>query len=713
MMRPRYLYSLLSALLLMGRFGFAQTPDTANTPSTAIPVVEGYAPADVAKREASVAKGEPQSVNDWMPSRQGAYTLLSPSFPDKPGGIRTRIVVPASLLSGWNISPYRYPIFAYEETVDWHRLRDGLGMNVNNPVALNVPVMKQLQAMGVRLARCDVGWGNVRFDAPDELKDGVKADLKARLLVWKAAGLRPLVCLDTNPALPCPTIEASVKLAEDLKAGDTSAVIIPRAGETPTPYKSGFSHVTAYWAGEYLWTACEKLDGGKWRVTFGKPWPRKHDGEKVAGTELPCAYFAFEPWGRDEATYTGFQSYVKAVASFLDTLGLRKSKTDPGFDLEICNELSNWLFRDVRLYSGNPADGEADIARVYRESVATLRTVPGFKDLFLINGFHNQEPFGAASTEPAGSSAGSSHYYRSEVIVPSGRGATEDAFTRDTDGKGFVPARVVHAPETIFSAEVLENVVPNISPLPFQMWGAARGRGLQPRINGADINSPVAKEPDGKPARGVQWVFTEWGDDPHGINEAANYHLLGKFLLRGTVVALGKGVGRVYWYAAMGPGLGILSQSSDTLPAEEPESVTVMKRFAAATTGKAITNRRSIHCESIEEHHGLYQFLGNGTPEFPALYNRDILLAQAFQLSDTSFAISLHIPTKDYKQELPEANYTIRWSGVKPSALSKFRYRDFGKTQSVVVTPSAVGEDWVEFTLPVTDTPRLLIMDGV
>lgn len=695
------------------------------TDDTAVPlpesVVEGYEPAAVAARIESANRREVQNINEWMARRYGGYRLLSPSRDGEKGGVRTTVVNPAHQLNAWGISHYRYPLFAYEETVPWTRLRDGMGMNENSPPHLRATVLKTLKAMGVTKARTDVGWGNMRFDAPGALKQQVQDDLKARVLAWKAAGMRPLICLDTHPAAPCPINEATVTLAAPLNEGDTTALIITRnAGEVPVPYKSGFSHVRDYWAAQWLVTAVEKLNHeNTYRVTFAKPWPANKVA--IAGAELPFAYLAYRPFSDDgselsKETYAGFQSYVRAVVKFLDTLGLRKSKTDPGFDIEICNEMSNWAFRGLMWYTGRDADGEGNIDRIYRESIATIRANPAFKHVRIVNGFHNQGAGGAQSTEPAGGSSISAHPYRG-AVPPNATG--EDAFGRSANPDGsplpfFTPPMTVHAPETIFSAEVLENIVANISPLKVQMWGNARGRGLQPRVNGADINSPIARETDGSPARPVEFDMTEWSDAPgYDLPLSEQERLLAKYCLRGHIVGIGKGVSRIYWFAAMGPGHGFLSLRSDSLPPKEAAPVTLFKRLMAATRGKRITTPRHVSVVSISETHGQVQFRGNGTPEFPDLPNRDILIPQAFQLSDASFGVFVWVPNKDYKKELPAADYTIRWSGVKPTAVSKFRYRDLLKTRSVVVTPTATGADWVEFTLPVTDTPRLLVMEGV
>ncbi len=687
-----------------------------------------FTPEAIAARELSAILGKVQTNEEWMwPG--AAYQLLSPPRADgKPGGIKTRIAKPADLMGNNNISFYRLPWQAWEETVRWDRIRNGLGINLNVPQALLPSALKQIKAMGMGYVRRDIGWGNLWYEHPDKLKPDFEKELAVWLAACKTAGVRPLICLDTNPAAPCPINEAEVTLLAPLSAGDTSALVQPRRGEVPTARRSGFSHVTQYWAAEYLVTSVEaEGDSGTsgsasgYRVHFTKPWPKEKAAE--VGAKLSYAYLAYRPFSNDntpesERTLDGFaRVFPQAVVSFLETQNLRKSKTDPGYDIEVINENSNGHFFHGEWYSDKLSSGSGSEVEVYKRIVKLLRSNPANDGMTLINGFYNQLAPGPGSREPPGSNGGSAHYYQGEQKIVAHTAFVEDAFARDTPN-GYVPNVTLDAPEVVFSSVKVENLGRVIAPIPQQLWGPVFGRGVQPRAGNGSWADPIALEPTGKKARATRWYKTEWGSSVYGT-DAEKQRLIAKFVLRGTVFALSKGIERIYWFAAIDPALGILSFSNDALPATETSTVILLRRLNALMQGNAITKPRHMPVVSIAETHGNVQFKGNGTIEFPDLPNRDLLFTQSFQLSDTDLMACVYVPTLNYKPDMPPESYTIRWSGVKwVEGTSKAAWRDLKDVQAKSVKPSEIGTSgdgtpWVEFTLPVTDWPRFLKLSGV
>lgn len=715
----RGLSAVVAFLAAAATVVWGQGPQTPNNAApTTVPIVEGFTSEDITKREISLFTGEPQKIDNWMRQGYGAYQLLSRR--ENGIGIRERITVPANLFSAWGTSSYRYPIFAWQETMPWTAIRDGMGINWNVPEHLWPQAMKQFKAMGGSLARIDVGWGNIQYDDPTKLKPYIHEHIIKLARYLKSNGVRLLICIDTHPAAPCPIIEGSVTLVKPITEGDKVATIRVRPNspnEVPRAYRSGFSHVQGYWAAEWMTTSVVNLGDGQYELHFAKEFPGGFN--HAAGKELPFAYLKYRPFADDntldsQETYNGFRAYASAVLDAIDSAAVP-------IDFEVCNEYSNWGFLHLRLYTGEPVPS-GDTYRIYSETVALIRKQPKYKNMYVIDGFRNQDPWFAQSRQPAGSSAGSNHFYRGPTSVLK---HNTDAFGRNAaginaDNTAHVPlvfpqlTYIVSAPETIFSAEVQENVVWGISPYQVQLWGSVQGRGVRPLENPGDINSPVLREPDGSLARSPELVFTEWGDSRWDETDAARYHHIGLFNLRGNIIGFGKGVKRIYWYAAMGPSLGILSQTTDTLPTIEPESVTIMKKFYAAMKGVRINTKRHIECIRIEENHGLKILDGNDTPEFPDLYALDTLYPQMWQLADKRFVATIYVINKDYSKPLPVKPYKITFKNLKHvPGVSKYKYRDLYKRSAATIVPTSFTEDTVTFTVSVGSEPRLLTMNGV
>jgi hypothetical protein len=306
--------------------------------------------------------------------------------------------------SHW-LQPWR----AYLDTVPAARLERGLGVNFNVAPVDASAAARLLAAAGVRRARVELGWG--AFDFADPTRLTTPDDARLVFSALARHGIRPLVLLNANHTLPCPTRFFRARLVAPARKGDRTIRLDRRTAEAAVAGRTGLNRTDDGKAADILFTSVD-ADGV---ARLSKPLPRD-----LGAREHPAATLRYAPFeaprasdgGRNpafEATLQGWLSYVEAA-----TAKVRGYLGSTQFDVEIWNELSFGSdFLDARTYYQPAEQGGGDASEaVLRRTVAFLREPKrGLAGVGIVNGFASQRPWDSGATSPPGLTAIGKHPY--------------------------------------------------------------------------------------------------------------------------------------------------------------------------------------------------------------------------------------------------------------------------------------------------------------
>lgn len=651
----------------------------------------------------------------------------------------------------WTRSHWLQPWRAYLETPPARRLRDAIGINFNAEANDAAPVARLLAANGFRRARIEIPWGDFAYEDPSKLIHREK--FERALCAIRDAGLRPLILLNANDQQPVPSYRTKLTVAEDVSKGATQIRLEPEsAAKVIAPYTG----IDGAFAAESL--ILEVHDDV---ATLSKPLSataRFKDAAIPKGTVLDATvlrYLPFSPPEHDdgapnpysEATLEGWRHYVEAVTGFVTTM---LGTTD--FDLEVSNELNlNAAFWNVNAYFDTPL-----FAQPLRDQEIVDRTVAWVRDpksklpgVRLTNGFASQRPWDSGATSPKGLDALSKHYYPRNLRFPdvmtcdtrpvdpcrvdplrasrpvdarSGPEGTRDDKGRWTDA--FVPTYDTFFPEFWLTGIATETMVRDLAPREETFGGAAHGRAVAP----AGGTPPEVWMTE-------MGLDTGWAESQHGLgltlDDADIGHLRAKAALRTLVSYVNKGVTQVDLYAAVTREWGLVGgtfwdrwRDTGRYPGDETGGPVLVgvRRLVATLGDDTITTARSLTLASIGDYGGRKQFDGDGTPEHPDLFDRDALAVFPFQASDHRFVIPVYVMTRNLARtygngaagparfDLPAERYQLTIGGADAA---KARVRAVDPLTGDAVPVDVVRRDgtWLVVELPVTDSPRLLILD--
>jgi hypothetical protein len=677
--------------------------------------------------------------------------------------------------SHW-LQPWR----AYSDTFPTRRLRDAVGINLNVGAEQADAVCAHLQKNGFRLARIEAEWGGVSYEDPERMPDQPRFEKILR--ACKRHAIRPLIVLNANQAMPCPVHTFSVTVAVPAKKGDRSVRLDPTTAKDVLPGRTGFDNLTAYVAAQVLITSLTP-DG---TATLSKPLPK----DLPAGTARVSTfkYLPFYPlknpktgqtYPEFEETVRGWLNFVRLVCNIARGV-MQERPDDAGFDLEVWNELTfgsaflsvnNYYEPSKRVVAGPPPFDE-----ILSRTVAFVTDQHnGWAGAGVCNGFNNQWPWGNGSTAPPGLAALGKHPYAGANRVRTGdmtvrSGRPIDALGRVAgkqivDGgyrDDFVPSYTIHFPEFGLCALQTETFIRDVSPFVTDIFGTKHGRSTHPYYS------------DGSPAPAPALWVTEVNLDSRGADpgDATTYakvsqssaaqapnapkvtaadadHLRAKAALRYLCSFVGKGVARIYFFAARDDnplGLGFISKSFfDALKAggnqyptnDAPltsETMLAVRRLTAAMPDSArITAPRTLTVTTISDTHGHRQFDGDPAtadqhPDpHPPLYNRDCVGVFPFQTSDTTFVVPVYVLTRNLgylyhpeapatditRFDMPDERYRITIRGLKKTGGVRPSLYDPLTDQTAPVRVVTATGDEVTIELSLTDSPRLLLLaDG-
>jgi Bacterial TSP3 repeat len=697
------------------------------------PKASGAIPPPEAKPSPSILPPEPRALvgvlgNPIDPTQQTAL-----SFGDR---------------SHW-LQPWR----GYLDTVPATRLRDAIGINIDNTVSAgDVPALARLLATsGFKRARYEVGWGSIDYDDQSRLRNA--GEIRTVLSALRDNGIRPLILLNSNHGIPCPTRFFDARIVQSAPRGSRQVVLDPATAGAVVPGRTGLNSLTGdFKAADIIFTS---VSGDV--ATLSKPLPRDLGPGTYAAATLRYAPFGppqlsdGRPNPAFEETLAGWLSYVWVV-----TREARSILGSDNFDVEIWNEMtfgSDFLYSDT-YYEPPLIAGRGDVTDVIAaRTVAWLRdSANGVSGVSIGNGFENQRPWASGASSPPGLTAIDKHPYRNMRRFP--QDAVNDApgirpvdALGDTDGvwddaindwrDNFVPTYDAFFPEYYLTAIQTEHLIRDLSPITTDLYGTPHGR---------------LTRPDGGQAP-TMWI-TEWNMDPSGADPSspANAggpplpqltspdmrHMQAKAVLRFLCAWVNKGVSAVDFFAANAGDFALVDPAffaavrggGGTYPGDDlaGETMLAVRRLSASLVGaEALGQTRSLSLEEIGDYEGRKQFEGDGTPGHPALYDRDVVGFFPYQLSDRRFVIPVYVMTRNIAKlyrpdapisdkmrfDLPEERFRLTIGGLRSNSGIEVRASDPLSGRSIATRVISHSGDSLVVELPLTDSPRLLTIDEI
>lgn len=649
--------------------------------------------------------------------------------------------------SHW-LQPWR----GYLDTPPAAKLRDAIGININVPPREVPALARLLRDSGFKRARYEIGWGGIDFAHPDRLTNA--ADIRTVLTALRDNGIRPLILLNANAGLPCPTRAFMAKVLKPGRHGARTLTLDHGTVAQISPGRTGLNSLTsAYKAADVLFTS---VHGNV--ATLSKPLPRD-----LAPGAYPAATLRYAPFGPPklpgsrtnpefEQTMAGWLRFVGTV-----TRTAKKILGSQNFDIEVWNELTfgSDFLNQASYYEPPKAAGAGDVpSEIITRTVKFIRDPSnGVSSIGIGDGFESQRPFASGATVPRGLTAIDKHPYSGRRRFPDDAKSDANGI-RPLDAAGrtagrppgsptqprwqddFVPSYTAFFPEYYLTAIQTEHAIRDVSPITTDVYGTPHGRTTHP---------PQSFPP-------TMWV-TEWNMDPAGANlanpsdskggplnvmtAADSRHMRAKAVLRFLTAWVNKGATAVDFYAAKDPRLGLVDPAFFRAVDEEGgaypgsntggETMDAVRRLTHELTGaEAISKPCQLSLDEIGDYSGHKQFAGDGKPAHPPLYDRDVVGFFPYQISANRFIVAVYVMTRNLAQryrdkgassdprrfDLPDEPFRLRVGGlpgaadVKVTATDPLAGHAVERLRVVQRTRSTATID-----LPLTDSPRLLVLD--
>jgi hypothetical protein len=605
--------------------------------------------------------------------------------------------------SHW-LQPWR----GYLDTVPARRLVNALGINFNVPPGRADLVAKELAAAGFHRARIEVSWCRVSDTQPERLTQ-VPA-LRSTLLALRRNHLRPLVLLNAHHGCPGPVRHLRVRLTAPAAAGARQITLDPASIRQIELGHTGLDATSQYKAAAFLFT---RVSGNI--VTLSRPLDRNLAAGSYAASTLRYLPFG-QPGSADfDRTLDGWLDYAGLV-----TRTVKSILGDDRFDVEVWNELSFGSdFLDIDRYYNPPIIPEsatAAEAEILTRTVAYLRDpAHGVPAVGIGDGFATERPWDSGSGVPTGLTAIDKHPYPPHLVFPRdarynairpldalGRpdGVQEGARWRDS----FVPSYTAFFPEYFLTGIQTETVIRDLSPITTNVYSVPHGRETHP---------PASPPP-------AVWI-TEAGMNPAGIPRSVLPQFHAKGALRWATAWVNKGAAAVYFYAAASPGWGIVDADAP----EGGETLAALRRLTQTLeTGAApISQKLSPMLVSISDTHDHEQFVGDGTPAHPPLYDRDVVAFFPYQVSNGRVVVATYVMTRDLmhsytsklgrsdprRYDMPPESFRLTIGSVGRLGRNVSLVDPLtGRSGGAHVVSRAGGKLVVDVAL--TDSPRLLVL---
>jgi len=608
-------------------------------------------------------------------------------------------VDPAQLDVPWpKHSHVKQPWRGFLETRPAAELLDGIGMVYQFHGGSMEAQLGLLARAGVRCIRWEQPFGTYDPDIKGLAKPS-EARYREMLRLCKRLGIVPIILLNAHHGYPCKMKHFERRLAADAPKGSTELSLDSVDGFRVL--YSGTSGLTAYWAGEVLFT---EIDKERKAVKLSKPLPKDlKKGDKLSCVDL--YYLPLHPVGTPEFEHTagGWVDYARAVCQVAKEEGVV-------IELEVWNELSFGSHfaggHGINDYWPGRAKFTRDFLRPgghawelsRRTTEMAKKEFPGTR---VIWGWSNTTFFHCPIKElPPGTDGQSYHPY--------GTGWREMP-EREQDPKN--PARCLEGGSPTYRLCMAEGWAHTFIQCESLMHHLRPDKRLAVKPEGVERFHHYITEHGIVPAEaGVK------GDD-------ASLRLKEKFLLRALLFWLNKGLSRMTLFVA-GPdkndeGMGLHLAKVSELKAMPPEAeadawlspaLRSLRRALRAFEGaEPIPKPRQLDVQfaKLSPDRKVFE-----APEGkPSLSFSDLFAVLPFQVTAKKFVIALYEMTPNYNiEDLKDVSYRITLRPLAGKAC-KVSYYDPLADGALRVKVVECGDDALTLELPVIDTPRLLTIE--
>ncbi len=609
--------------------------------------------------------------------------------------------IPFGTYSHW-LQPWR----AYMETVPAHKFLDAIGINLHLHGEDPKLIIRMLAKNGIKCVRIPVSWGSINYNNESLLNNSVT--LRATLRACKTWDIRPLILLDAHHGVPCPVIFSNHTLLKDATR-KARKLVIDNTSNLIVGY-SGLSNLTKYMAAENIIT---NINGQE--ITLAKPMPVA----LPAGSKVLIATLKYKPFSKPNSddnnrTIAGWKKYIGTVANFVSTELATENSIDKGFDMEIWNELTfgsdflcinNYYDHDISAYN------ERSIwTNIIDATMSYVAANPAkFTGVKFSNGFANTIPWPASSRQPKRINAISKHPYPNQKNYPNDKpkkGITALNALGEKDNS-FTPVYSVIFPEYFATALQTETIIRDMGPFTSEIYKTEHGRYAR-----KDKPCPV-------------WI-TEVGIAP---NENGITNLMDALTLKAKTTSrfytffINKGVEKLTLFAASGGDLWlglILDSFSDYAKTNSVYPENDMKytspalkvihnivNYMSIQIDYNLSDTRSLRLEYISDKHNHYQFVGDGTVEHPALYDREVFTFLPYEINKHRFVIAYYVMTRDITKALSPEKFTIKISGINGRNAFVEVYDPILNT-TVPATINSYSTNSIGLTVIASDYPYLL-----
>ena len=625
---------------------------------------------------------------------------------------------------------------------------DALGMNFKiNSVSEAQATARLLAEAGIRRARVEFGWNGMEFADPARVAPQWSAWLTPQIAALRDSGIRPLILLDSGSGYPTPMKQFDLRLRAQAPAGTRTVMLSRASAAQVVPGRTGLDQSGV--AAGVLITGVDR----RGMASLSRPLPTRLRAGTVAAATLRFAPFApprladGAPNPRFEHTLAGWLAYVKATVELVKRL-----YGSDDFDVEVWNEVGSASeFLSERNYYSPVPDPGATGDPLNAILAATVRVLAnpanGLADVKVGDGFSDGTPFPSGATVPPGTAALDKHPYPPPLNVHPGW--VPEPSIRPVDALGqpetaglagamdqFTPTYRVFMPEYYLEGIQTETLMRDLSDVETFVGPTPHGArthppgGQRPAVWITEDNMDATEaRSNGLPApdlaefkaKAALRIYAAYGSE--GVQAI---DLFGAGKDSGSCCQL---ISNAFFQAAdrgvqFGTGAQAGSRSAQLALAGLP--MEAIGRLTATFAGaQPIARPRQLTLDSIAQRGDARQFAGNGTPAFPALYNRDVLAFFPFQVSQNKFVAAVYVMTSDLTHrysatpapqythyDLPAEQFRLTVGNVNaPGARVSLTDPLTGQDQPVTIVSRRASQITVQ--LPVTDSPRMLtITDG-
>jgi hypothetical protein len=596
--------------------------------------------------------------------------------------------------SSYYLTPWR----AYMDTQQASQYLNVLGVNFTANEREADATAQLLEEAGFWGGRIEIGWGSLDYDNPVHIRGAQR--LQTKIQAMQKHNQRPLVLLNANSGMPCPTLQFKTQLLDDAKAGDRRVHLKAHDG-----IKVGYTGLKGLNPRRIGWPIIMSIDDQGWcELSAPLPVDLKADTVALATRKyMPFAGAVFEDGTPNEHAYEtveGWKQYVKIICQFMKETLQTEGKPDAGFDIEVWNEYtfgSDFLkdryyhdperkFKEPIRYAnhGREMTGHELILPLTVDYVNDpANTLPG---VGVISGFSNQRPWDNGSEMWPGQAGFSRHYYSSlDAWRPSNgkSGTLSPSILKDwhsgpvnalgiadgtpdkkdwhtvIPGSFFIPTLRLAMPEAQHYGYKTEFMSRDIQPFPgpwshhHRFSNPGTGQNAEVWMTETNVHRNPYLEHVAQQAKVSM-------DDPRVSRFA--HDMATRTMIRSYLFYSHKGVKHVDMYAVKQNDLHFsvipdaffealkkadYQLTDDVRALAGPQLAAIKNISDVFKQGKPIDVPRALKVEKLVEHKPRLVFAGDGTPAHPDRYNRDDFAVLPFAMDQNKYVVAYYVVTRN------------------------------------------------------------------